>query len=357
MQIFPFHAYVPDLKKVKFNDLFYQGIREDFYKAFKAGEFKPVPGEAYFILEIKIGQTTSTGLIAMTDIRDYLSQHIRKHERTLENKQKLHHQLFIERRAMIKPAALMIAHNSRLNKLYEEIKKTSRPLLRVAFPGPSAIHRIWCIREPGRIETLNRIFKQKVADAVIADGHHRFATAALLYKKSKGSAHHRILTVFFTPDQLKISGFFRIVAPRKNIREETIFSRLREKTDHWEAVSSIQNRKDFIHAAHDHQLFRFRIRASSSAGSLPILFSDKILAGVFDIRDESRSPRIIYIEKTYDPVLLKTLMFEHPEKYTFILPTLSPREILRNKTILPPKSTYFMPRIINGLVVALGQGL
>ncbi|HNR06302.1 MAG TPA: DUF1015 family protein [Saprospiraceae bacterium] len=357
MQIFPFHAHIPDLKKVKFDDLFYQGIREDFYKAFRKGVFKPVPGEAFFILEIKEGQTTSTGLIAMTDIRDYLNQHIRKHERTLDKKQKLHHQLFIERRAMIKPAALMIPAHARLNDLYREVKSGSKPLLKIRFPDKTVIHTLWKVDDPRRISSLSRQYKQSVRTAVIADGHHRFATSALLYSRAGGWAHQRILTVYFTPDQLKISGFFRVVDPLKSSSAQKIAQRLKQATEQWEPVQELLNKKDFLYMAHDHQLYRFRIRARAGRVALPLLFSEKILNEVFEIRDETRSPRISYFEKTYDVEVLKTLMEQYPQKYIFILPSLTPREILSNKKILPPKSTYFMPRIINGLVVALGQGL
>ena len=357
MQIFPFNAHIPDLKKVRFDESFYQGIREDFYKTFREGIFKPVQGEAYFILEIKERDMTSTGLVAMTDIRDYLNNNIRKHERTLDKKQKLHHQLFIERKAMIKPAALMIPANSRLNALYQDIKTHTRPLLKVRFPDKTVIHTLWKVDEPGRIANLTRQYKQGVRTAVIADGHHRFATSALLYAQAKRLAHQRILTVYFTPDQLKISGFYRVVESLKSSSASRIALRLKQATDYWEPVKTIQNKKEVMHMAHDHQLYRFRMRAGAKQIALPSLFSEKILDGVFDIRDETRSPRISYFEKTYDHEVLKTLMEQYPQKYIFILPSLTPSEILRNKRILPPKSTYFMPRIINGLVVALGQGL
>lgn len=357
MQIFPFNAHIPDLKKVRFDGSFYQGIREDFYNIFRKGVFKPVLAEAYYILEIKERDMTSTGLIAMTDIRDYLNKDIRKHERTLDKKQKLHHQLFIERKAMIKPAALMIPANYRLNALYQDIKSHTRPLLKVRFPDKTVIHTLWKVDDPGRIEIITRQYKQGVRTAVIADGHHRFATSALLYSQAKGHAHQRILTVYFTPDQLKISGFYRVVDSLKSSSASGVALRLKQETDYWEPVNIIQNKKKVIHMAHDHQLYRFRIRAGANHIALPSLFSGKILNRVFDIRDETRSPRISYFEKTYDLDVLKSLMEQYPQKYIFVLPSLTPREILRNKKILPPKSTYFMPRIINGLVVALGQGL
>lgn len=357
MQIFPFHAHIPDLKKVRFDESFYQGIRENFYKTFRKGAFKPVEGEAYFVLEIKDRQMTSTGLITMTDIRDYLNQKIRKHERTLEEKQKLHHQLFIERKAMIKPVALMIPANDRLNTLYLDIKTDTKPLLKIRFPDKSVTHTLWKVDDPVRTALLHRQYQKGVRTAVIADGHHRFATSALLYERTKGHSHQKILTVYFTPDQLKISGFFRVVDPLKGSSAQKIALRLKTATEQWEPVTKLQNKKELIYMAHDHQLYQFRIPAKAERISLPSLFSEKILHGVFDIRDEARSPRISYFEKTYDEGVLKSLMEQYAQKYIFILPSLTPGEILRNKKILPPKSTYFMPRIINGLVVALGQGL
>lgn len=355
MHITPFTAYLPDLTKIRFDDGFYKELRENFNRLFNQDIFRKINTPCYFILEILDEGMTSTGLITMTDIRDYLNKKILKHEQTIIHKEKLHTQLFLQRKAMIKPASLLIGHLPGLQRLLERLKKTTDPILHIQYPDVRTAHTIWIVDQFSEIKTLTELFKLQVNKAIIADGHHRFATLANRYIRSNKKKFDRILTVYFTLNQMKVSGFFRIIEKLKSATHTGILQAIKNQCSVWTEVQDIQSKKGYIHLMVDQATYRFKLKSKPDPLTLPFLFSKNITSGVFKINDETKSQRIYYTESSTDMVQLKKLATSNAGKYIFILPPLTAKDILNNKKILPPKSTFFLPRIINGLVVALDQ--
>lgn len=355
MHISPLNAYLPDLNKISFDDAFYKEVRENFNRAFNNGAFRVLGAPAYFIIEIVDEGKHSSGLICLTEIRDYLDKKILKHEQTIANKEKLHSRLFLQRKAMIKPAALLIGINLRLQRLLEKLKKKTAPVFKINYPDISTSHSIWIIDQPADINKLTELFRQQVDKAIIADGHHRFATLSERYMKSGHFSHSRILTVYFTRDQLYVSGFFRIIEKLRSASHQSIINSIKKNCEVWAAVKEIQSKKGFIHLLVDQEKYRFKLKSTRNQQPLPLVFTQKILGPVFNIQDETKSKRIYYAESTHHLSLVDELIKTNPGKYIFILPPLTALEILTNKKVLPPKSTFFLPRIINGLVVAFDQ--
>ncbi|MDZ4709958.1 MAG: DUF1015 family protein [Saprospiraceae bacterium] len=353
MHITPFLAYLPDLNKISFDDVFYEALRQHFNRVFKEGVFKILNTPAYFIIEIVDEGIRSTGLITLTEIRDFLNKKILKHEQTIANKEKLHSLLFFERKAMIKPAALLIGTNTRLLRLLKNLKKKTTPALKINFPDASTSHTIWVINQPAEIKKLTELFKHHVHKAIIADGHHRFATLSNRYLKSGKVNHSRILTAYFTRDQMSVSGFFRIIEKLKSTSHAAILNAIQKKCSAWSAVTAIELKKGFIYLLVDQEKYRFKLKTTSRSQLLPLAFTKKILGPVFKINNETKSRRIFYAESTHHLALLDKLTKSNPGKYIFVLPPLTTLDVLTNKKVLPPKSTFFLPRIINGLIVAM----
>lgn len=353
MRITPFKAYLPDLNKIRFDDAFYRELREHFNPLFKQGAFRPLNTPCYFVLEITDHGLRSTGLITMTDIRDFLNHKILKHEQTITNKEKLHDQLISQRKAMIKPAALLIENNAPLQRMLGRLKKKSEPVFKISYPDVETTHALWVIDQPEEVRLLTALFAQDINKAIIADGHHRFATWSSRYLRSGKQNHHHILTVYFTRNQLRVSGFFRIVEKLKAFTHSGILNAIKQHCTYWRAVDRIVPEKGFIHLMVDQEKYRFKLKSNTVALPLPLVFRQEILGPVFKIRDETKSKRIFYAESTDHLSLLNELAQSHPGKYIFILPDLTARDILNNKKVLPPKSTFFLPRIINGLVIAI----
>ena len=350
MHISPFIGHIPDLSKTGFDDSFYQSMRDDFNALFDAGLFKQVALQpAYYLVEIKNKNNVSTGLVAMTSMQEYNDQNILKHEQTISKKEKLHKALLTSRKAMIKPVALLMPHQKTLQQEFEAIKIKSKPILRIRFPDLTTTQKLWRVDAPVLIKKITSLFEKKINKVIIADGHHRFASLARL-QSSKNPAS--ILSIYFSPDQMQVSTFYRVVKKRSSQSYEQLIKKLREHTTTWQKTTSIIVERGCIHLFLKGELYRFRLKSS---GSQPVhlSFSEQILGPVFEIHKETTSKRISYLEAPQNETERGRILEEHKDEFVFMLPPLTTHQILRNKKILPPKSTLFSPRIMNGLIVAL----
>jgi uncharacterized protein (DUF1015 family) len=349
MEIFPFKGYIPDLSKISFDDAFYQHMREDFNEVLNRSVFKPADNlPCYYILEIQDRHHTSTGLIALTSMDDYLEHAILRHEHTIAVKEKLHRTLHAARKAMIKPAALLIRKNTAIQQILSACKLASHPILVIKFPDHHTMQRLWKIDSPVLIMKITKIFLNKVHSAIIADGHHRFASLAHVH-----SAQHpkSILSIYFEPQEMQVSTFYRIIKKLKSESYQVVLDRMKKKSIGWKEVDRIQSRPGIIHLLVQDKIYRFKLKIKNKA-PIHLNFSNYILGPVFNINDESKSKRIKYVEYPADEEEQRLILQQHSNAFIMVLPSLTTQQILVNKKILPPKSTLFTPRIINGLIIA-----
>ncbi|MEO5582692.1 MAG: DUF1015 family protein [Saprospiraceae bacterium] len=349
MEIFPFKGYIPDLNKISFDDAFYQHMRENFNEVLSQSVFKPTDAlPCYYILEIQNLLHISTGLITLTSMDDYVENSILRHEHTIAVKEKLHRTLHAARKAMIKPAALLMHKNVAIQQILSEYKLSSHPILVIKFPDHQTMQRVWKINSPALVMKITKIFLTKVHSAIIADGHHRFASLAHVH-----SAHHpkSILSIYFAPQEMQVSTFYRIIKKLKVESYQVVLDRMKKKSTGWKEIDRIQSRPGVVHLLCQDKVYRFKLKVKNKA-PIHLNFSKYVLGPVFNIRDESKSKRIKYVEYPANDEEHTLILQQYSKAFIIVLPSLTAHQILVNKKILPPKSTMFTPRIINGLVIA-----
>ena len=350
MHLIPFKGYIFDSTKAIFDQRFYDEMREHFMFMFEKGIFYPAPGiPSYYVLEIKNEKRLFTGIVTLTSIQDYISGKIKAHEQTIIKKQVVHKKLLASRKAMIIPAAVLINKNKKLNEILNQIKKSGKPGFSVQFPDASSRHQLWIVNDQKKIEQINSQFKN-INKAIIADGHHRFATVAEMNNKKSPAA---ILTAFFTADQMEVSGFYRIHRPLKRQSSHLILKALQEKAIAWKKIKAIPTDpgNDF-YLIHQKSTYAFALKKNKKK-LWAHQFHDQITSGIFKILNESRSERIHFEQITTAKNELTVLADKYAADFIFKLPLMDTHQILQNKKLLPPKTTQFIPRIINGLVVHL----
>ena len=348
MHISPFCGYIVDSDKVIFDHRFYDEMREDFMSLYQKGVFHRISdAPAYFILEIKKANKYFTGIITLTSILDYTKGKIKAHEQTIVKKQKIHKKLLTSRKAMIKPAAVLINRNQKLTDTLHKIKKNAKPVISVLFPDSSTRQRLWSVDDQHTIAQINIQFK-KENKAIIADGHHRFAAVA---KVNGPRSTNQILTAYFTTDQMEVYSFYRILSPLKNQSSHSILQAIQKKAISWIQVKSIPMEPgEAFYLIHQNRIYAFKLKKNRNT-LWPHLFGDQITKGIFKIKNESISKRVFFEEVTISKKEYTQMVNQYPDDFIFRLPALDTNEVLHTKTLLPPKSTLMMPRIINGLVV------
>ncbi len=361
MHIYPFEGFIPDLNRIRFDESFYENMRDDFNKTFDQGHFKTASQgkNAYFVLEVRHQGLQSTGLISLTAIEEYKKKHIRPHEQTIAKKERIHQALLQSRKAMIKPVALLMP---RLPSLYQLLNqaKSAKPLVQLKYPDEQTLHSVWIIDDKKRIQAITRHFLIHVSHALIADGHHRFASLSYLHSIK---TPQKILTVYFAPSEMRVATFFRIMTPLRSMTVPSILTKLKNLAQDWQEITGSShpivhdpNLPEAYHLIHRNKIYRFHLKGGSRT-LMPLRFSKLVTQDIFDITDETKSKRIKYAEYLGEREEIMAMQQTYTDDFVFIPPTLSTDQILINKKLLPPKSTLFSPRIINGLVVAINARL
>ncbi|HLF65265.1 MAG TPA: DUF1015 family protein [Saprospiraceae bacterium] len=365
MKIHAFRAYCPNVKLITDPDTFFATVKYDFAKYFKEGFFTEIPEDGFYICEIHTASSVHTGFVASVDIEEYLDHHILKHENTLTSTEENLTELLVQRKAMIKPVLLTYKPNDKLNKLIRRARRTE-PFFSVYFEREKQEHIYYKISEPDVVRAFEKAWDEHLPKAYIADGHHRCATSASLYqslKKNRKSAqnYRYLLCAFFPFDQLVIHEFNRVVDLPGEISSTMFLVKLSALCDIKHLNKSTKPRKP-----HELTLYLnrewYRIRWKKKilkkyAQELVIMDTDilnhEVLADILGIRDVRSDNRLSYVDGISGVQGLTEKAEKSALRIGFCLYPITFKDLVTvadaGKT-LPPKSTWFEPRVKNGLI-------
>jgi uncharacterized protein (DUF1015 family) len=365
MKIHPFRAYYPNLQKIPSPDTFFAKVKFDFAEFFKKGFFHEVPEDAFYICEIHTPSSVHTGFVASVDIEEYLNNRILKHEKTLTSTEENLTGLLVQRKAMIKPVLLTYKPNAKLSKLIKKAKSIE-PFFSVSFDEEQQDHLYYKVSEPEMIRTFEMAWSEHMTKAYIADGHHRCSTSASLYetmkKKRKTAEKYRyLLSAFFPFDQLVIHEYNRVVDLEGEISPAVLMAKLSALCDIKVIAKPVKPRKKHEMTLYmNHEWYRMRWNkkilkkyrdelVTIDADILNKEVLEKIL-GIEDIRNDNR---LSYVDGISGIEGLTAKTGKSVFRIGFCLYPLTFDDLVAvadaGKT-LPPKSTWFEPRVKNGLL-------
>jgi uncharacterized protein (DUF1015 family) len=228
------------------------------------------------------------------------------------------------------------------------------------------------IRNPETISQIERIFKEKVPFTYVADGHHRTAAAALVGKeKQEKNPHHKgdeeynyFLAVHFPSDQLRIIDYNRTIKDLNGLSSKEFLAKLEKGFRIRGKGSKIYKPKRL----HNFSMYLDGIWYSLSArkgtysdndpiGVLDVtILTNQVLAPLLDIQDLRRSKRIDFVGGIRGLEELKKRVDSGEMKVAFALYPVSMKQLISiadSGNIMPPKSTWFEPKLRSGLVIHL----
>ncbi|NRB64229.1 MAG: DUF1015 domain-containing protein, partial [Saprospiraceae bacterium] len=210
MHIRTFKAAFPVWSRIISAEDFLANVKTDYRKFRDQGLFDTYPKDALYIYQIRNDKRWFTGLLACTDIRDYLAGSIKKHEKTMAVKEAKQVELLHQRQATVKPVTLLYPDVDNINTLLKEYTINVRPDFVISLGSEK--HLVWCVEEKAGIQKLQELFKEEVPHAYIADGHHRSAAMAFQYQQ-RGcvSPFDQMLCAFFPSSELEIHDFNRVI--------------------------------------------------------------------------------------------------------------------------------------------------
>jgi uncharacterized protein (DUF1015 family) len=375
MKIVPFKAIYPVLDKVPHSNDFFDTVKFQFSEYQSGGLFQPTDKEAMYIYRITdIEGNKFTGLITCVDIADYFNGNIKKHEKTILKNEEMQSDLLQKRGAAIKPVLLTYPSSRPSKSFWSEQKKEGmdselRDLLSNYIENHKKFyiihingekHCFWQILEPDVIEKIQTIFQTSLPYAYIADGHHRSASFAALHRKVKTEKTSKMLCAFFPEEDLRIQAYDRIISDLNGLTQDEFLSEL----THFFKVKVLKKgvkpyAKFEMTMLLGDKWFQLNWRKSElkefGQGLVLLdvhILNEKILKPILGVKNIREDARVKYIEGTKSiENVEKACPTEGVVFCLFPVEFEDMTTIADSNGILPPKSTFFEPRMKNGLLV------
>lgn len=350
-----------------YDEAVYKKAEENLQKMIKEGTFIEEEKRCFYIYELIRKGKSQTGLVGCCSIDDYQNGVIKRHEltRTEKEKDRIRHMEVCC--ANTSPVFLTCRYTDKLLMLLESFKQTHRPVY--DFTAEDEItHRVWIVDEAEEIKMAEKEF-QKISSLYIADGHHRAASAVktgLKYREENPDytgeeEFNYFLSVVFPCEQLTILPYHRIVTDLNGITEKAFIGSLKFNFElmlmpgfpckpvekhcmgmytggqwyHLKAWKDVYENKDEI-------------------AQLDVsILQDKVLRPVLGIEEPTADKRLQFAGGN---MKLKKLqeMADKTGGVAFVMFPVEMEDIMKIADagkLMPPKSTWFEPKLRSGLFV------
>ncbi len=347
----------------------YQKAKNILNKLIKEKIFTVDNDEYYYVYAQTMAGKTQYGLVACASIEDYINGVIRKHELTRFDKEEDRMNHIRVTNFNCEPVFFAYPDNFQIDEIISGIVK-NKP--EYDFNTNDDIgHHFWIIKDKAVINEITRIFSEEIPFTYVADGHHRTAAAAHvgMERKANNPSHtgeeeyNFFMAVHFPESQLSIIDYNRLVKDLNGMSAEEFIRQL-EKNFHIEFKG-----KDIYKPAKIHN-FSLYIEDNWYSLSLkeelcindhdPILcldvtiLSEYILTPLLDIKDLRKSNRIDFVGGIRGLGELKKRVDSGEMKAAFALYPVSMKQLMNiadTGNIMPPKTTWFEPKLRSGLVI------
>ena len=337
----------------------YEKAKENLNKLIAEGTLFREAKPCYYIYRLVMDGRSQTGLVCLSSVKDYFNDVIKKHEFTRPEKEKdrIDHMRTIE--AQTGNVFMACRDVVEVNALIDGWKGSNKPVYDfVADDGVG--HTIWVIDREIVINSITRLYETEVPFTYIADGHHRAASAAKLSKEMPGNPNaDYFLTTIFPASQLAILDYNRVVKDLDGISPQKFISLLQDEfylTLSPEPVKPAQLHEFGMYL--DKQWYILVARPGTYTedpiGVLDVsILSNNILDKLLHIRDQRTDKRIDFVggirglkelEKRVDSGEMKLALSLYPVTIDQLF------NIADSGNVMPPKSTWFEPKLRDGLL-------
>lgn len=345
----------------------YDKAAENFRKFQENGWLVQDSAEHYYIYAQTMNGKTQYGLCVAASVDDYMTGRIKKHELTRRDKEEDRMKHVRINNANIEPVFFAYPHNDELDAIVARITAKTPEYDFVAPDGFG--HHFWVIDDAADMRRITAIFADMSA-LYIADGHHRSAAAALVGdERRRQNPHHRgdeeynyFLAVCFPDNQLTVIDYNRVVKDLNGLTEQEFLAKVAENFDIEDKGAEIY-KPTHLHnfglylSGHWYSLTAHpdTYDDSDPIGVLDVTVSSNlILDKILGIKDLRRDTRIDFVggirglgelQKRVDSSEMRMALALYPVSMQQII------NIADSGNIMPPKTTWFEPKLRSGLVI------
>jgi len=350
-----------------YDDAVYLKAKETLEKFIAEGTLMTDSEPHFYIYKLTMDGREQTGLVACASIDEYLNGKIKKHELTLEAKEKDRIRHVETTNANTGPIFLAFKNKIEINEILANWTKTVAPVY--DFTADDGIgHAIWDVNESGTIDKIVSLF-EGVDSLYIADGHHRNASAVkvgLKKREAKGNfdgneEFNFYLSVIFPDNHLKIFDYNRLVNSLNGLNENEFLAKVEESFD----VEKIVGQECRPQKVQEFGMYLggswYKLTAKNVDDSLnPVdaldvsLLQNLLLTPILGIGDPRTDKNISFVGGIRGLGELKNRVDSGEWAVAFAMFPTSMEQLFNvadNNQIMPPKSTWFEPKLRSGLFV------
>ena len=346
----------------------YKKARENFQNFLNRGWLVKDQEACYYIYAQTWRGKTQFGLVAGASVEDYEQGVIKKHELTRPDKEEDRMKHVLVNNANIEPVFFTYKKDPAMDRIVASWVEEHQPEYDFDS-GDGVVHQFWVIDDPDVIRSVTEAFA-KIPATYVADGHHRTAAAARvgLEKRQQNPNHtgdeeyNFFLAVHFPHDQLTIIDYNRVVRDLNGHTPEEVLALL-EKSFEVEKIGKEAYKPDRLHRFGmylDGSWYALTAREGTYKDDDPIgvldvtILTRKVLEPIFNITDLRRSNRIDFVGGIRGLEELEKRVDSGEMKVAFALYPVSLDQLIRiadTGNIMPPKTTWFEPKLRSGLVI------
>lgn len=368
MNVHPFRATTPDLDFVASPNLFFDEVKRNYSAYVDNGFYQRRGREAMYIYRLTTPLRQHVGIVNTTHVSDYLEGRILKHEHTLAPKEQRMMHLMLQRKAQIKPVLLAYHRHKPLSEFILRWIKKKKVSFATTYYGET--HEFWVVADPQSLQQLQQLFGKGVSKCYIADGHHRCSTMALLSHRLEQraeqpdamAAHNFILSAYFPFEELDIHDYNRVVQHDERLNLPRLMAQLSTfgaitplegyaKPGEAHTITFYMDQHWYALRWHEHVLDKYKTPGQRLDANL---VTEELLRTCFGVEDVRTDGRVKYVEGPTGDEGLQKRLGSRPNQVAFCLYPVQQEQLIdiaEAGGVMPPKSTWFEPRIRNGMLV------
>ena len=351
------------------SDIVYSKAVDNFRAFQEKGWLKQDADPKYYIYAQTMNGVTQYGIVGAAACADYENGIIKKHELTRPEKEEDRMVLTRYLDANIEPVFFAYKAVAEIDAIVEDIVKNQKPVY--DFTAEDGFgHHFWTIDKPAINKQLEELFAEKVPFTYVADGHHRTAAAARVgLEKTAQNPNHTgneeynfFMAVHFPDNQLQIIDYNRVVSDLNGLSEIDFLAELSKGFD-------VENMGPEIYKPqllHEFSLYLggnwYKLSAKEGTfddndpiGILDVtILSKQVLEPILGIEDLRTSKRVDFVGGIRGLGELKRRVDSGEMKAAFALYPVSMQQLINiadSGNIMPPKTTWFEPKLRSGLVI------
>ncbi len=345
----------------------YDKAVENFKKWREKGWLVKDKAERYYVYAQTMGSRTQYGLVACCHFEDYLNDKIKKHELTRPEKEEdrmIHVRI---QNANVEPVFFAYPAVAEMDAIVANVIKGAPEYDFVAADGFG--HKFWVINDDAVNARITKIF-EAVPALYVADGHHRTAAAARVGQEKKNAnpnhtgseEYNYFLAVIFPDTQLAIMDYNRVVKDLNGLTSGQLLEQLKESfvvedkgTEEYKP-NALHNFSMYL----DGRWYSLTAKPGTYDDNDPIgvldvtVLSNLVLDKVFDMKDLRTDKRIDFVGGIRGLGELKKRVDSGEMAAAFALYPVSMKQLIDiadTGNIMPPKTTWFEPKLRSGLVI------